>query len=104
MAKCYTTVMQELHFTWHEEKNKRNKKLHGIAFEDAKFVFRDPNKLVIPDITHGEDDEARWDVIGLVDKLLFVVYAEEGNNIQLISARIATKAEQEAYNVSNINA
>jgi uncharacterized DUF497 family protein len=95
--------MLEMYFEWDEEKNTLNKKLHGIAFEDAKFVFNDPKKIVIPDIIHSGEHEERWNVLGLVDKLLFVVYTEKREYIiRIISARIATKAEQEVYNVSNI--
>jgi uncharacterized DUF497 family protein len=95
--------MPELHFIWDEKKNKRNQRLHGISFEDAKHVFNDPNKIIIPDIAHGEETEERWNLLGLADKLQFVVYTEERDTvIRIISARIATMAEQEAYNVGNI--
>jgi uncharacterized DUF497 family protein len=95
--------MRELTFQWDTNKDKHNQRLHGIAFEDAKYVFKDPHKIVIPDITHSKDNEERWNVIGIVDQVLFVVYVEENDHIRIISARIATKKEREVYHVSNID-
>jgi uncharacterized DUF497 family protein len=78
--------------------------MHGIAFEDAKYVFQDPCKIIIPDIAHSKEDEERWNVIGIVDRILFVVYVEKNDIIRIISARIATKKEREVYYDSIINA
>jgi len=75
--------------------------LHGIAFEDAKFVFNDPFKIILPDLYHSEKKE-RWLAIGIVSRVLFVVFAERNeNNIRIISARTATKAEVRVYNDHN---
>lgn len=42
--------------------------------------------------------EERWDVVKLVDKVLFVVYTERTENvIRIISARQATKEEINGY-------
>jgi uncharacterized DUF497 family protein len=94
--------MRDEEFEWDDAKNRKNLKRHHISFYDAKYVFNDPRKLMIPDTTH--DEEERWIAIGLVEKLIFVVYTERGKRKRLISARIATKAEEEIYNASNIQA
>jgi len=49
--------MVEMTFEWDEDKNKLNQKQHGISFEDAKFVFNDPNKIILPDLYHSEEEE-----------------------------------------------
>ena len=93
--------MSEITFEWDEEKNILNQKLHGIAFEDAKFVFNDPNKVILPDLYHSVNDE-RWLAIGIVNRVLFVVFTERGENIiRIISARAGTKAEEKLYNDHN---
>jgi len=93
--------MTELIFEWDEEKNKLNKKIHGIKFEDAKFVFNDPNKIILPDLYHSEEEE-RWLAIGMVNRVLFVVFTERDDNvIRLISARVGTKEEEKLYNEQN---
>jgi len=93
--------MPEITFEWDEEKNKLNKKQHGIDFNDAKLVFNDPKKIVLPDLYHSEKEE-RWLAIGIVSRVLFVVFTERGENtIRIISARIGTKAEERLYNDHN---
>ena len=88
-------------FEWDEDKNKSNLKLHGISFEDAKYVFNDPLKIILPDLYHSEKEE-RWLAIGLVGRVLFVVFTERSENIiRIISARTATKAEERLYNDQN---
>jgi uncharacterized DUF497 family protein len=93
--------MLEMTFEWDEKKNKLNQKLHGIAFEDAKFVFNDPLKVILPDLYHSEKEE-RWLAIGVVSRVLFVVFTECGENtVRIISARTGTKAEERLYNDHN---
>jgi len=72
--------MPEITFEWDEEKNKLNKKQHGIDFNDAKLVFNDPNKIVLPDLYNSEKEE-RWLAIGIVSRILFVVFTERSENI-----------------------
>ena len=92
--------MREITFEWDDKKNKLNQKLHGIAFEDAKFVFNDPSRIILPDLYHNEEE--RWLAIGLVSRVLFVVFTERGENIiRIISARAGTKAEERLYNDHN---
>ena len=84
-------------YEWDDNKNIINQKLHdGISFEMAVRVFKDPKRIERYDEKHS-DTEDRWNVIGLVGKVLFVVYTERGDNIRLISARRATKEETEEY-------
>ena len=47
---------------------------------------------------HSSFDEDRWNVIGMVEKVLFVVYTEITNDrIRIISARAAEKEEIDEY-------
>jgi uncharacterized DUF497 family protein len=55
----------------------------------------------MPDLYHSETEE-RWLAIGIVNRALFVVFTEGGENIiRLISARVATRAEERLYNDHN---
>lgn len=68
----------------------------AIDFYVNKLVFFDPYKLIREDEEHR--DELRYDVLGKVGKVLFVVCTfREGDTIRLISARPATKAEKARY-------
>ena len=83
-------------FEWDEEKDRINFVKHGIHFKTAAKVFLDPNKLIREDEEHPE--ELRYDILGRVEKILFVVCAlRNQNTIRMISARLATKDEKARY-------
>ena len=83
-------------FQWDEEKAKINKIKHGISFKTAVKVFQDENRLETFDWEHSRYED-RYQVIGLVDDVLFVVYTERRDKIRLISAREATEEERRKY-------
>lgn len=84
-------------FEWNEEKARANFKKHGVLFETAVKVFLDQNLVEIYDEEHSTIDEDRYIAIGGAGELLFVVYTERGENIRLISARLATERERSLY-------
>ncbi|MCL2294488.1 MAG: BrnT family toxin [Spirochaetes bacterium] len=84
---------------WDEEKNVLNKQEHNLSFEAAQYIFTDPERLERFDRSKGNTaGEERWQTLGMVDKVLFVVYTERGENKRIISARIAEKHERRSYN------
>ena len=86
-----------LQFEWDEEKEKSNTVKHGIDFETASYVFLDPNRMEYYDKAHSTLEEDRYITIGLVGDVLTVVYTERIEALRIISARVATKKEKEAY-------
>ena len=86
-----------MNFEWDPEKDRINQKTHGISFSAAKFVFNDEERWERHDSSHSEKED-RWQTIGLVDKVLFVVYTEQREAIRIISARMADENERRVYN------
>ena len=84
------------HYEWDREKAKLNKIKHGVSFKTATAVFDDPNRIEEFDALHSWDEE-RWQVIGMANDVLFVVYTERLDKIRLISAREATEDERSRY-------
>ena len=83
-------------FEWDDEKAVSNFKKHGIRFETASKVFADDNKLIRYDEEHPKED--RYDILGKVGEVLFVVCTfKKGNIIHIISARRATEPEKVRY-------
>jgi uncharacterized DUF497 family protein len=75
-----------------------NLQAHGVSFELAKTVFKDP--FAIEFLDDREDyGEERFVIIGMAEGqvLLFVAYTERVERIRIISARRATKNEQDQY-------
>ena len=84
-----------MRFEWDPAKAKANIIRHGISFEDARAVFADLNALELLDDT---TEEERWRLLGKAgSEILMVVYTERGDRIRIISARKASKREQEVY-------
>ena len=90
-------------FEWDTNKARANLSKHKISFEGAASVFRDENAISISDEEHSYDEE-RWLTIGIdeVTRTLVVIHTyisvDENNcNIRIISARKATKKEQQMY-------
>lgn len=59
-------------------------------------MFDDENRIEIYDIEHSIDED-RYNTIGLVHNMLFVVYTERKDRLRMISARIATSKERRLY-------
>lgn len=84
-------------FEWDDIKAVANYAKHGISFETARRVFEDAFNLERLD-DREEYGEERFFAIGMVDgQILFVVYSEHEGRTRLISARRATKHEQDDY-------
>ena len=90
------TTINNMLFEWDDEKNRINKRKHRISFETAANVFFDENRIEQPDEFHSGDEE-RWQVIGMVDEILFVIYTERDDKTRIISARRADKKERSIY-------
>ncbi len=98
--------MVELRFEWDEVKNLSNQRKHGLSFEEAVAVFRDPLQLSIQDrIDNGEE---RWQTFGMVDGVLLVMVAhtlreenEAKTVVRIISARRADLKERRFYEDEN---
>jgi uncharacterized DUF497 family protein len=80
------------------DKAARNWRVHKVMFEDAALVFADPMRLErLDDSESNTDEEERWQTLGKVHNVLFVVYAERGNKTRIISARPASGQEKRSY-------
>ncbi|WP_119396305.1 BrnT family toxin [Salinibius halmophilus] len=91
-------------FEWDPAKAKSNLVKHGVSFELASGVFRDPMALTIFDEDSSDAAEDRWITLGMVNgqHYLIVVHTFRGEsegsvNVRLISARPATKHEIKQY-------
>jgi len=92
--------MRDDEFEWHDAKAKLNAREHGVTFEAARLAFGDPRAINRLDLE--ETDEDRILLTGLSGEvLLSVCYVERRQRIRIISARRATKREQDEYNRAN---
>ena len=87
-----------MEFEWHDAKAEANLNTHGVSFEWAKTIFKDP--FAIERLDDRKDyGEPRFVIVGMAEGevLLYVAYTERGEQIRLISARRATQYEKDDY-------
>ena len=84
-------------FEWDEQKAARNLAEHKVNFEQSAIACCDP--FAVEWVDEREDyGEERFGLLGLYQgEVLFVAYAERGENIRIISARRAERHEQDRY-------
>jgi uncharacterized DUF497 family protein len=89
-------------FEWDLDKAKANFRKHGVWFDRASEVFRDPLALSVLDEEHSET-EVRWVTLGRDASGHYVllvhtfIQSDQVGRIRLISGRRPTKAEIRSY-------
>ncbi|GMO34205.1 MAG: BrnT family toxin [Termitinemataceae bacterium] len=89
-----------MEFEWSSKKEEANLREHHLSLDTGTLVFNDPFRKV----RHDDDSsygEERYQTLGLVGKVLFVVYTENGEKIRMISARLADPKERRIYYGTN---
>ena len=101
--------MSSIQFEWDPVKNLSNQRKHGVSFEEAAQIFRDPLYLSWKDrVQNGEE---RWLACGEVEGMSLLIVAhtireelEDGSEIEvvrIISARKAEPRERLRYEKEN---
>ena len=86
-----------LEFEWDDAKAVANLRDHGVSFAQAAAACADPFAVEWIDDREAYGEE-RVILLGMKDgQVLVVVYAERNARIRIISARRATKHEQDVY-------
>ncbi len=94
-------LMDDGHYQWDDAKAASNFTKHGVTFEAARDVFKDPFAIELID-DREEYGEDRFLLIGMArQRLLVVVYTMRDERIRLISARGAEPIEQRRYHEQN---
>lgn len=86
-------------FVWNEHKAAKNRRKHGVRFEEAASVLSDPLVVLVD---ASRQDETRDAAIGFdaLGRLLYVVHIEiDDSCIRIISARRAEPEEETLYAV-----
>jgi uncharacterized DUF497 family protein len=89
-------------YGWDGDKAAANYRKHRVDFSDAIAALEDPNRLedIDAQLAYGEE---RVRVIGMAhDNVLFVIVTLRGEDVcRIISARKATRHEQDQYYAGN---
>ncbi|MCA9897412.1 MAG: BrnT family toxin [Ardenticatenaceae bacterium] len=88
---------QGINFEWDVDKAYANFKKHGVDFQTAVELFFDPFLMALEEKV--EEGEMRHHAVGMTPnwQILFVAFVWRGDDIRLISARLATNSEKKRY-------
>lgn len=83
---------------WDPQKAEDNFAKHGVRFAEAGPVFDDDYAILIRDDV-SNPDETRFVAIGTgaLARVVVVVFCYRGENLRVISARLATAVERQQY-------
>jgi uncharacterized protein len=88
-------------FQWDDAKAVANYAKHGVTFEAARDVFKDPFAIEQMDDRQNYGEE-RWIILGMAqDRLLLVAYTMRNDSVRIISARAAEPYERREYHEQN---
>jgi uncharacterized DUF497 family protein len=88
-----------MRFAWDPAKAKNNIQKHGVSFDEAVTVFKDPLAFIFDDETHSEEEQ-REIIIGIsaLRRMILVCFVERLEDVvRIISARSATRQEIKDY-------
>ena len=94
-----------MRFEWDPAKARSNLAKHGVAFEDAEFVWKDPLHTI--NFDRVENGEERWWAIGMVGAVAIVVVihtdpdTDNDELVRIVSARRASRQERKIYEQQN---
>jgi uncharacterized DUF497 family protein len=85
-------------FEWDIKKAGTNSREHKVTFEEAATALSDPMSATGADPDHSITED-RYITFGVSERgrLLVVAYADKGETIRIISARVASKGERKIY-------
>jgi uncharacterized protein len=88
-----------MRFEWDPEKAASNIRKHGVSFDEAVTVFKDPLAFIFYDEAHSEQEQ-REIIIGIsaLRRMILVCFVERLEDVvRIISARPATRQEIKDY-------
>ncbi len=84
-------------YVWDSEKSRKNLARHGLAFEDAEYVFSSEQTVTFED-DRKDYGEGRWITLGpLEGRLVVIVHTWRDERTRIISMRKANSREQQIY-------
>jgi uncharacterized DUF497 family protein len=82
---------------WDERKRQTNLAKHGLDFADAGLVYDNPEKVTFSSPRNGEDRKLDVAVAEAAGRFLSLLYVQRGEDVRIISFRVASRIERRRY-------
>jgi uncharacterized protein len=89
--------MRDELFEWDDDKAESNLRKHGISFAAARLVFDDDSANQVDDLSSSTEEDRFLLTGNVAGQLVTVSYTMRNDRVRVISARPASKREQNDY-------
>ena len=73
-------------FQWDENKDKLNQRKHGVSFALAQLAFLDPNRIILQDVSHSQEEKRFYCIGQVTEGILTVRFLYRNEQIRIIGA------------------
>ena len=73
-------------FEWDPVKNQTNLEKHGVSFDLAQFAFADPNRVILEDLEHSEDEKRYFCLGEVAEGIVTVRFTVRAKTIRIFGA------------------
>ena len=95
--------MAETRFEWDPEKDRENRKKHGVTFEFAQYAFADPDRVIAEDVSHSQDEPRHFCFGRIGDGILTVRFTYRQHVIRIFGAGYWRKGNKTYEKENNIH-
>ncbi len=78
--------MAKTRFEWDNEKDRANRRKHGVAFATAQYAFADPHRVIAEDISHSRTEKRYYCFGKSAEGILTVRFTYRKGVIRIIGA------------------
>ena len=86
-------------YEWDEAKREANLKKHRLDFRDAYLVYENPLKITFRTERRAEQRFQDIALVEIAGNVLSLAYILRGQNVRVISFRLASRRERRIYGI-----
>ncbi|RMF61484.1 MAG: BrnT family toxin [Calditrichaeota bacterium] len=79
-------MRRKTNFEWDEQKNRENIDKHGVSFYQAQYAFADPNRVILKDLKHSQDEIRDYCIGKVKEGIITVRFTYRKNVIRVFGA------------------
>ena len=73
-------------FEWDSKKDEANRDRHGVSFALAQYAFADPQRVILKDLGHSQDEQRHYSLGKVAEGILTVRFTYRDGVIRIFGA------------------
>lgn len=79
-------IYEDCDFEWDDIKDLVNIYKHGVSFAEAQEAFCDPNRIILEDLGHSQNEQRYYCFAKIYKSIMTVRFTYRNNKIRIIGA------------------